>query len=228
MNYTIVTRKKSSIAAFGIIFLVGFIVAIGSTFAGPPAICHAIDIGSAKSIPWGNGAFDKKSGYSKSDVIDDTIEVLNYSDSAMVHMETLRRATLYLDRRNTELATTLLAKLMARALDSETKQKGNALAWFDAGYLAQCYDQTRIDTGVICGKDKGVIGYGWIKKAISIDENDAELQFGAAMVTVLTGNKEHDEHVARIRKLASEDSLVMKNLEIHSKGIWTNFHGRRR
>ena len=228
MNSIFNTRTGRTLAGLGIIFVVGFIVAIGSTFAGPPAICHAIDIGNAKSIPWGNGAFDKNSGYSKSDVIDDTIEVLNYSSSALVHMETLRRATLYFDRRSTEQATKLLAKLMARALDSETKQKGNALAWFDAGYLAQCYDQSRIDTGVICGKDKGVIGYGWIKKAISINENDAELQFGAAIVTVLTGNKEHDEHVARIRKLAREDSLVMKNLEIQSKGIWTNFHGRRR
>lgn len=227
MNYTNITRKRSSLAAVGIIFMIGFIVVIGSTFAGPPAICHAIDIGDAKSIPWGNGAFDQKRGYSKSKVIDDTVKILNNSDSALVHMETLRRATLYLDRR-TEQATTLLAKLMARTLDSETKKKANSLAWFDAGYLAQCYDQVGIDTGVTCGKDRGVIGYGWIKKAITINNEDAELQFGAAMVTVLAGIKEHDAHVSRIKKLASEDSLVMKNLETHSKGIWTNFHGRRR
>lgn len=227
MNSTFITRKRSSLAALGIIFLVGFIVAISSTFAGPPSICHPVDIGEAKSIPWGDGAFSQERGYSKSDVIDDTIEVLENSDSAMVHMETLRRATLYLDRR-TEQATTLLAKLLARTLDSETKPKANALAWFDAGYLSQCYDQVGIDTGVTCGKYRGVIGYGWIKKALAINENDAELQFGAAMVTVLAGIKEHDEHIARIKKLASEDSLVMQNLETHSKGIWTRFHGSRR
>lgn len=224
---TFITRKRNSLAAFGIIFIVGFIVAIGSTFAGPPAICHPVEIGNAKSIPWGNGAFDQKRGYSKSKVIDDTVKILNDSKSAMVHMETLRRATLYLDR-SSELAATLQATLMARVLESETKNKGNALAWFDAGYLAQCYDQTGIDTGVICGKDRGVIGYSWIKKAIAINENDAELEFGAAMVTVLAGIKEHDVHVSRIKKLADEDSLVMKNLQMHSKGIWTSAHGRRR
>ncbi|MCH8823994.1 MAG: hypothetical protein IH984_10840 [Planctomycetes bacterium] len=225
MNYTNITRKKSSLAAFGIIFLVGFIVAISSTYAGPPAICHPVDIGNAKSIPWGDSAFDKKRGYSKSEVIDDTVNILNNSHSALVHMETLRRATLYLDR-NTKQATTLLAKLMAKTLDSETKQNANALAWFDAGYLAQCYDQLGIDTDVICGKDQGVIGYAWIKKAIAINENDAQLQFGAAMVTVLSGIKEHHEHSTRVKQLAKADSLVMKNLETHSKGIWTHAHGK--
>jgi len=223
---TFITRKRSSLAAFGIVFLVGFIVAISSTFAGPPAICHPVEIGDAKSIPWGNDAFDKKRGYSKSEVIDDTVKILNDSKSAMVHMETLRRATLYLDR-SSELAATLQATLMARVLDNETKNKANALAWFDAGYLAQCYDQVGIDTGVTCGKDQGVIGYAWIKKAISINENDPELQFGAAMVTVLAGIKEHDKYVARVKKLAKYDSLVIKNLETHSTGIWTSEHGRR-
>ncbi len=227
MSSTFITRKRNYLTGLGFVFLIGFIVAVSSTFAGPPAICHPVEIGNAKSIPWGNNAFDKKRGYSKSDVIDDTIEVLNFSDSALVHMETLRRATLYLDR-STQQATTLQAALMARALDSEIKPKGDALAWFDAGYLAQCYDQTGIDTGVTCGKAQGVIGYGWIKKAISLNENDAELQFGAAMATVLAGIKEHDEHAARVRKMAKEDSLVLKNLEVHSKGIWTSAHGRRR
>ena len=127
--------------------------------AGPPAICHPVEIGDQASLPWGSNAFDKKRGYSKSDVLDDTLKLLEASDSALVHMETLRRATLYLDR-DTKRATTLIATLMARALDAEAAGEPNALAWFDAGYLAQCYAQVNIVTEGVCVislNDNGII-----------------------------------------------------------------------
>ena len=195
--------------------------------AGPPAICHPVEIGDQASLPWGSNAFDKKRGYSKSDVLDDTLNLLEASDSALVHMETLRRATLYLDR-DTKRATTLIATVMARALDAEAVGKPNALAWFDAGYLAQCYAQVGIDTGVSCGKADGVAGYGWIKKALQLRPDDAEMEFGAAMATVLAGIPEHDEHAARVKTLAKKDSLAMKNLRYHAEKIWTHAHGRGR
>ena len=195
--------------------------------AGPPAICHPVEIGDQASLPWGSNAFDKKRGYSKSDVLDDTLKLLEASDSALVHMETLRRATLYLDR-DTKRATTLIATLMARALDAEAAGEPNALAWFDAGYLAQCYAQVNIDTGISCGKANGVAGYGWIKKALQLRGDDPEMEFGAAMATVIAGIPEHRQHAMRVKTLAKKNSLAMKNLKYHAERIWTHAHGRGR
>jgi len=45
------TRSLRSIRfAAGLLALL--IVVAGVAFAGPPLICHAFDIGSAKSLPW--------------------------------------------------------------------------------------------------------------------------------------------------------------------------------
>ncbi len=221
------TTTRSTLVLLAVAVIGTAALVISTAQAGPPAICHPVEIGDQASLPWGSSAFDKKRGYSKSDVLDDTLKLLEGSDSALVHMETLRRATLYLDR-DTKRATTLIAKLMARALDAEAAGEPNALAWFDAGYLAQCYAQVNIDTGLSCGKADGVAGYGWIKKAIQLRGDDAELEFGAAMATVMAGIPEHDEHAERVKTLAKKDSLAMKNLRYHAEKIWTHAHGRAR
>ena len=219
------TTKRSTLVLLAAAVVGTAALVINTAQAGPPAICHPVEIGDQASLPWGSNAFDKKRGYSKSDVLDDTLKLLEASDSALVHMETLRRATLYLDR-DTDRATTLLAMLMARALDAEAAGEPNALAWFDAGYLAQCYAQVNIDTSLSCGKADGVAGYGWIKKAIQLRPDDAEMEFGAAMATVFAGVPEHKQHAARVKTLAKKDSLALKNLRYHSQTIWTHAHGR--
>ena len=219
------TTRRSTLAFLAAAVVGTAALVISTAQAGPPAICHPVEIGDQASLPWGSNAFDKKRGYSKSDVLDDTVKLLEASDSALVHMETLRRATLYLER-DTERATTLMAKLMARALDSEAAGEPNALAWFDAGYLAQCYAQVNVDTGLSCGKGNGVVGYGWIKKALQLRGDDAEMEFGAAVATVFAGIPEHKQHAARVKTLAKKNSLAMKNLRYHAETIWTHAHGR--
>ena len=221
------TMKRSTFVLLAAAVVGTAALVISTAQAGPPAICHPVEIGDQASLPWGSNAFDKKRGYSKSDVLDDTLKLLEASDSALVHMETLRRATLYLDR-DTKRATTLIAMLMARALDAEAASEPKGLAWFDAGYLAQCYAQVGIDTGVSYGKANGVAGYAWIKKALQLRPDDAEMEFGAAMATVLAGIPEHDEHAARVKTLAKKDSLAMKNLKYHAERIWIHAHGRGR
>src|SRR5437899_8240447 len=65
--------------------------------AGPPLICHAFQIGKAKSLPWisegwnlsGSENFDTK------DLAKATLEILTPDTPVLVRMETLRRATLY-------------------------------------------------------------------------------------------------------------------------------------
>ena len=188
--------------------------------AGPPMICHPVEIGDAETLPWGAGAFDEDKSYRVTRLADDTLAILAGSDSPLVHMETLRRAALYVDP-DPELATSLLARFMARALDAEAAGKPDALAWLDAGYLAQCFDQLGVKTGLECGSADGIIGYAWIRRALELSPDDPELEFAAAMMTVLAGPRPHQRHVARTRKLADAGSLVLANLEVHSTRYWS-------
>ena len=121
------------------------IVAILLTFttfaqAGPPLICHPIEIGKAKSLPWVDLNYQKgSSGYDLKNLTRDTLAILDSNTPVLVHMETLRRATLYA-RQDPQVAKELLTRLHARAANSDAGNPG-ALAWFDVGYLAETYKQ---------------------------------------------------------------------------------------
>ena len=106
--------------------------------------------------------------------LDETVRILEEDESALVHMETLRRAAI-LTGQDRALATSLLARLMARALDAEAANRPDALAWFDAGYVAQCYDQLGLKLRLKCGIADGVLGYGWARRALQLKPDDAEL-----------------------------------------------------
>ncbi len=63
---------------------------------GPPTLCHPLDIGDARSLPWEGGAFGVKADYDLAKLPQDTYDILQRSDDALVHVETLRRAAIYL------------------------------------------------------------------------------------------------------------------------------------
>ncbi len=220
------TRPRSFSALLAAALVSGALVVAPPAQAGPPLICHPVDIGDAKCLPWGSAPFKKSRGYSPARLVDDTLAILASEKSVLVHMETLRRAALYVDR-NESLATRLLGNLMARALDAEAAGKPGALAWFDAGYLAQCYEQLRIEAGITGGKARGLAGYGWVRHALQLQGDDAEMEFAAAMMTVMAGIPEHAGHVARVMQLADDDSLVVRNLEVHSSKHWSRHRSRR-
>ena len=203
-------------------------VLLGPTIAvaGPPMICHPVEIGDAQSLPWGSTPFAKSRGYRSDDLVSETIEILDASSSAMVHMETLRRASLYTER-DSRLATRLIAALMARALDAEVSGEPSPLAWVDAGYLAQCYDQLGVEAGSRYGSGE-VVGYAWVRRGLELSPDDAEIEFTAAMVTALAGGAGHESHVARVRALAAPDSLVSRNLEVHATTYWLHRRHARR
>ena len=110
--------------------------------AGPPLICHPFDIGNAKSLPFVSHDWNLSGGesYNTTNLAQDTIEILDSSKVTLVHMETLRRATLYA-KSDPRAAKQLLARLTARAEASENSPHPDALAIFDAGYLAEAYKQ---------------------------------------------------------------------------------------
>ncbi len=147
--------------------------------AGPPLICHPIDIGTAKSLPWRAGVqgWDGADpAYDTRRVLDDTLTLLSSAAPLTLRMETLRRAAIYVARHDA-LAHEISARLLARTLDSETAGKPDPLAWFDAGYWAETLRQVtyiyRYDmltpaertAWKLRGDRASVDGYPWVRRA---------------------------------------------------------------
>jgi hypothetical protein len=208
-------------------FAIGLVVALLSTaivtHAGPPLICHAIDIGDAKSLPWISHSWNLSGGetYDTKNLVRDTLEILAPDTPVLVRMETLRRATLYA-RKDPVAAKELLARLHARATSAESSGHPDALAWFDAGYLAETYKQwigkdmphmtdgMRIDPNPAAGVD----GYAMVRKAIALRGNgdDPQMEFAAALITLSGPAEEHRQHAQKAVAGVKTDSLLARNL----------------
>jgi hypothetical protein len=188
----------------------------GSALAGPPLICHSFDIGNAKSVPWISHDWNLtgSENYNTKNLAADTIANLDSDSVVLVHMETLRRATLYA-RKDPVAAKELVTKLVARA-DSSANAPAAALASFDLGYLAECYKQWM-------GKDEpnpaqGLDGYALVKKAMRLRGNDPQMDFAAALITLNGPAGEHQEYVQKTLAGTKTDALLARNLFTHFMG----------
>ena len=186
-----------------------------SVKAGPPLICHPIDIGQAKSLPlvdWnqkGNGEYDVKN------LTRDTLAILTPDTPVLVRMETLRRATLFA-RHDPQVAKELLTRLHLRAVDSDAARHPDALAWFDFGYLAETYKQWM-------GKDgpnpaRALDGYSYVKKAIGLRASDPEMEFAAALITLEGPEGDHQAHLRKALAGSGSDPLLARNLATRFNG----------
>ena len=203
-----------------------------SAMAGPPLICHAFEIGNAKSLPLSSSGWNLSGSetYDTKNLAADTLEILKTDTPVLVRMETLRRATLYA-RKDPLAAKALLAKLHARATSAESAGHPDALAWFDAGYLVETYKQwigqnlphmtdgMRLDSNPAAGVD----GYAWVKKAIALrgealHGDDAQMEFAAALITLSGPNREHAQHAQKAITGAKADPLLARNLATHFLG----------
>ncbi|HKW64669.1 MAG TPA: hypothetical protein VJN89_19105 [Candidatus Acidoferrum sp.] len=203
-----------------------------SVLAGPPLICHAFEIGNAKSLPLGSNSWNLSGSenYDTKNLVSDTLELLTPDTPVLVRMETLRRATLYA-RKDPLAAKALLAKLHARATSAESAGHPDALAWFDAGYLVETYKQwigqdlphmtdgMRMDANPAAG----VGGYAWVKRAIALrgaglHGDDAQMEFAAALITLSGPREEHAQHAQKAIAGAKADSLLAQNLATHFLG----------
>ena len=176
--------------------------------AGPPLICHPIAIGEAKSLPWVDLNYQKGSGsYDLKNLTADTLVILDSNPSVLVRMETLRRATIYA-RQDPPAAKELLTRLHARAANSDA---GNAaaLAWFDVGYLAETYKRWMGDGP---NPARGLDGYGWVRKAISLRGSDPEMEFAAALLAFTVSESDGSLHVEKAMAGAKADPLLAQNL----------------
>src|SRR6266567_3866690 len=191
--------------------------------AGPPLICHTIEIGQAKSLPWVSHSWNLSGGetYDTKNLVRDTLEILAPDTPVLVRMETLRRATLYA-RKDPVAAKELLARLHARATSAESSGHPDALAWFDAGYLAETYKQWIGQPWMRDSKEEqnpaaGVDGYALVKKALALrgpsqNGDDAQMEFAAALITLSGPANEHHQHAQRAIAGAKTDPLLAQNL----------------
>jgi hypothetical protein len=207
MNSRAVSRLTITVAAI----VVGF-----TTYAqaGPPLICHRIEIGQASSLPLLDWNRKDTDGYDLKNLTRDTLALLDSDPSVLVRMETLRRATIYA-RHDPQVAKELLTRLQARAESNSTGHSA-ALAWFDVGYLSEAYKQW-------IGKDvpnpaAGLDEYGWVKKAISLRGEDPEMEFAAALITLNGPESDHREHTQKAIAGAKSDPLLARNLSLDLHG----------
>jgi hypothetical protein len=194
--------------AAALLFALSFFAS--SALAGPPLICHPFDIGNAKSLPWIGHDWNLSGteSYGTKNLATDTIAILDSNSVVLVHMETLRRATLYA-RKDTLAAKQLLTKLAARA-DSLANTPATALSSFDLGYLAETYKQWM-------GKDEpnpaqGFDGYALVKKAMQLRGNDPQMEFAAALISLNGPAAEHQDFAQKAIAGAKTDALLQRNL----------------
>ena len=192
--------------------------------AGPPLICHTIEIGQAKSLPWISHNWNLSGGenYDTKNLVRNTLEILGPDTPVLVRMETLRRATLYA-RKDPVAAKGLLARLHARAMAAESSGHPDALAWFDAGYLAETYKQWIGQSWMRVSKDEqnpaaGVDGYALVKKALNLRGPDPQMEFAAALITLSGPQDEHRQHALKAIAGAKTDPLLAQNLATHFIG----------
>ncbi len=213
--HTLTTVSRRSLLAMAL-----SVVVAAPVLAGPPLICHPFDIGTAKSLPFGDtrngwqGWQATLSSYDRSKLVDDTLALLTPQTPVIVRMETLRRASAY-SVDDAALASRLLRALAARSVTSPTSS-AEALASFDYGYLVETYRQLG-DRGVkVKTSIDGVDGYALVKSALALKPDDAGLQFAAALITERPATRaQHTTHLAKARTLAKADALVARNVTTH-------------
>src|SRR5437870_8113884 len=203
--------------------------------AGPPLICHAIELGQSQSLPWISHDWNLSGGenYDMRNLVRDTLDILGPNTPVLVRMETLRRATLYA-RKDPVAAKELLARLHARATSAESSGHPDALAWFDVGYLAETYKQwigqnlphmtdgMRMDANPAAGVD----GYALVKKALALRASalhgdDPQMEFEAALITLSSPQAEPREPAQRAISGAITEPLLAQNLATRFLGPQT-------
>jgi len=226
------TRQRIRSPRFALTLIAAMLSFAVIAQAGPPLICHTIEIGQAKSLPWISHNWNLSGGenYDTKHLARDTLEILAPDTPVLVRMETLRRATLYA-RKDPIAAKELLARLHARATSAESTGHPDALAWFDVGYLAETYkqwlgqnlphmtDSMRMDPNPAAAVD----GYALVKKALALrgtalHGDDPQMEFAAALITLSGPQDEHRQHAQKAIAGAKTDSLLAQNLATHFMG----------
>ncbi len=215
------TRKTVRSFSLVVALIISLAVLQQPALAGPPLICHPIEIGNAKSLPWvGKEWRDVKRDYDLNHLVADTLALLTPDAPLLARMETLRRATIYavwsqrdrevgLASKNDKVADELLANLMERTREAFRNNQPAGLALFDAGYLASCYRQAGHAAANVPD------GYAMTRKAGGHSAGSPEMEFALALMTEFPKHPSHREHLQKAIAGAQEGSLLARNLVNH-------------
>jgi hypothetical protein len=201
--------------------LAAIVLLAAPVFAGPPLVCHPINIGSAQSLPWTSTTWNLSGdeGYDVSHLVTDTLALLRPDAPVLVRMETMRRAALY-SQKNAAVARELLAGLAEHATNGDH----DAMAAFDYGYLIETYRQLEMtfqmsrggkNRGDWVNPAAGLDGYALVKQAISMRGGDAEMEFAAALITTENSKLDYSQHAAKAKAGLKEDPLLTQNVASH-------------
>jgi len=186
---------------------------------GPSTLCEPIAIGKARSLPWKGENWNAADDLAPARVRPLTMEILSTSDDALVHMETIRRAAIYLSGMGRgqdkpagapKLAAALVDAMRARIATEELEEENvrrQALAWFDLGYALAAFEQAGLRTGP--GTRKA------IERAAELQPDDGAIHLGAALATWTRegGRKERRMHFRRAAELSRDpETLLRTNL----------------
>lgn len=212
--------RLNPICAFAVLVLL-----CATADAGPPLICHPLETGSAKLLPWGAGRGWNTPGrsYDVGRLARDTLELLSNDAPLLARMENMRRATIYAAGRP-ETGAALLEALLAR-VPAGAGSPDDALAWFDAGYLIETYRQmamidgqdllASIDTpSGVPAEVNDLDGYRKLGKALELGGADAEIEFARSMMT--RDAAAAAEHWRQASARAPGGSLLARNLAAYS------------
>jgi len=199
---------------FVAILSLSFLVAAAS--AGPPLICHSFDIDGANSLPWVSHDWNLSGSekYDTTKLATDTIAILDSNQVTLVHMETLRRATLYA-RKDRVAAKELIIRLMARANGTKSSSQPNPLAIFDAGYAVEAYKQW---LGEQDNPAQRFDGYALVQLALQRRGNDPQMEFAAALIAVGKPAIDAQDHAQKAIAGAKDDPLLSRNLSARFLG----------
>ena len=205
------STRKSTLIAFATLGMMGI-----PALAGPPLVCHRLEIGSAKSLPWGTdpASWNQPLGdYDVAHLADETVSLLSPQTPVLVRMETLRRAAIYAGH-SPEAAQSLIVKLRARAEDAP-------LAMFDYGYLVEVVKELSwTDHGSeLSNVAEHLDGYPWITRSLAASGDDPEMEFAAALVVLGRRDlKSHHEHAQKALSGGRTDPLLARNLATFFSG----------
>ena len=204
-------RHPSHVRSFCALAALALVMAVATpALAGPPLVCFPFDIGTARSLPWdstGHTWKGMRADYDVSRLTGDTLALLGPETPVIVRMETLRRATLYATK-DPGVAKALLTTLLDRA-----KSKGSdALAVFDAGYLAETYKQAAPIAAAMGTIATGIDGYALVGKSLAARGQDPAIEFAAAMMTLDGRRGAWADHVRLAKAGTRSDALLARNI----------------
>lgn len=176
-----------------------------------PLVTWPIIIDNAPSLPWGNT--DVWDGidpdYSTAALAEDTVTLLTDQPSALVRMETLRRALVY-GRKEPAACYRLLAALENRMDAAERAGNIDPVACFDYGYYVEAFKEAKwLDRTLV--DDVNSFDYA-VNLGIRIYGNDLEMLYGAGLMCLEPpGVYPYVRYHKTVIREADENSLVARN-----------------